>query len=399
MSLKVKAHGFDGDLVDPDWPFLTLEEVDKLLRRYPQAAGAGQLLSFSPRPFSAASVVETRQGKVLVKRHHQRIRTRQGLLEEHRLMAHLASRGALVNKVLADVSGETAIAAGEWTYEVHAVAAGVDLYEQAPSWTPFLSVNHAYAAGRALAQLHLAAQDYDAPARQSRPLVASFSIFAAQDAEPELEKYVKARPALAEYLAEHNWKRDFAMTLLPFHAKLRPWLQHLQPLWTHNDLHASNLIWSDETQSAEVTAIIDFGLADRTNAMHDLATAIERNAIAWLTLPAVSERMVRFDQVDALLDGYEETRALTEPEGFGLVAMLPLVHAEFALSEADYFLSILHSPERAALAYDGYFLGHARWFQSEAGQQLLNHLEKRARERRRYQSQQPRARRPVRVAL
>ena len=57
-----------------------------------------------------------------------------------------------------------------------------------------------------------------------------------------------------------------------------------------------------------------------------------------------------------------------------MVALLPLVHAEFALSEADYFLRVLKSQEKADLAYIGYFLGHARWFNSDAGKRLLNHL-------------------------
>jgi len=49
-------------------------------------------------------------------------------------------------------------------------------------------------------------------------------------------------------------------------------------------LHASNLLWSDAGDQAEVTAIIDFGLADRTNAVHDIAHAIERNIVEWLEL-------------------------------------------------------------------------------------------------------------------
>ena len=45
-------------------------------------------------------------------------------------------------------------------------------------------------------------------------------------------------------------------------------------------------ICSGATQpiSAQATAVIDFGLADRTNAVHDLAHAIERNIVEWLAL-------------------------------------------------------------------------------------------------------------------
>jgi hypothetical protein len=58
--------------------------------------------------------------------------------------------------------------------------------------------------------------------------------------------------------------------------------------------------------------------------------------------------------------------------------MTALCHAEFALSEADYFLGALHSEEKAVMAYDGWLVGHARWFHSAAGQKLLDALRRRA---------------------
>ena len=63
-----KAHGLNGSMEEPDWPPLILSEVDSLLRRYPQAGGAEEILSRSPRPFSAAGVVATPLGSVFVKR-------------------------------------------------------------------------------------------------------------------------------------------------------------------------------------------------------------------------------------------------------------------------------------------------------------------------------------------
>lgn len=55
--------------------------------------------------------------------------------------------------------------------------------------------------------------------------------------------------------------------------------------------------------------------------------------------------------------------------------MTALCHAEFALSEADYFLGVLHSKEKAPMAYDGWLVGHARWFRSPAGRKLLGAIE------------------------
>ena len=52
--------------------------------------------------------------------------------------------------------------------------------------------------------------------------------------------------------------------------------------------------------------------------------------------------------------------------------MTALCHAEFALSEADYFLGVLHSEEKAVMAYDGWLVGHAQWFLSNAGRSMLD---------------------------
>ena len=125
-----------------------------------------------------------------------------------------------------------------------------------------------------------------------------------------------------------------------------------------------------------VTAIIDFGLADRTNAVHDLAHAIERNIVEWLVLVANPDNPdavpVHFDHLESLLAGYESVKPLTAAERAALAPMTALCHAEFALSEADYFAGILKSEEKAAMAYDGWLVGHGRWFNSRAGGRLLD---------------------------
>ncbi len=163
--------------------------------------------------------------------------------------------------------------------------------------------------------------------------------------------------------------------LAPFHAELQPFLPALAPLWTHNDWHASNLLWSDAGPNARPVAVIDFGLADRTNAVHDLAHAIERSVVDWLALvndPAHPEDVaVHYDHLFALLDGYESVRPLSREESRALAPMLALCHAEFALSETDYFLSVLHSEEKAWFACEGYLVLHARWFRGP-GDTLLD---------------------------
>ncbi len=379
MSATVKMHGMDGSLVKPDWPPLALAEVRLLLRQFPALGDAQRILSVSPRPFSAAGVIATSNGRIFVKRHHRSVRDAEGLHEEHRFLAHLLASGARVPRVFASASGETAVEIGEWTYEVHGMPEGVDLYEDAISWTPFRSAAHAHSAGQALARLHLATREFDAPRRKPRPLVAGFTIFAGGNPEAELERYLTARPTLADHAEVRRCAREALDLLAPFHAELLPLLPALPPLWTHNDLHASNLFWNSFTENAQATSIIDFGLADRANAVHDLAQAIERNIVEWLVLvqdPAHPQNVpVHFDHLDALLAGYDSVRPLSEEEAAALAPMTALCHAEFALSEADYYLGVLHSEENARLAYDGYLAGHARWFRRlEAGGALLTAL-------------------------
>jgi Ser/Thr protein kinase RdoA (MazF antagonist) len=376
MSITAKAHGMNGTLVEADWPPLTLPEVRALLAGFPGCAGPFEILTVSPRPFSAASVVSTRDGRVFIKRHHHAVRDRDGLREEHRFIEHLRAHGGAVPRVFADSSGETAIERGEWTYEVHEAPEGVDLYEDALSWTPFRSVAHARSAGEMLARLHLASLGFDAPRRKIQPLVASFTIFAAEVPRAAIENYICARPALAEDAVTQAACDEALKLLTLFHAELKPLLPALDPLWTHNDLHASNLFWSSASNEASAMSVIDFGLADRTNAVHDLAQAIERNIVEWLALregsECTAEVPVHLDHLEALLDGYESVRPLSDEEAVALAPMTALCHAEFALTEADYFLGVLHSRENGRVCTEGYLVGHARLFRSPGGEKLLN---------------------------
>lgn len=377
MSESLKAHGLDGSLVAPDWPPLTLHELARVLAEYRGVGEPIEILSSSPRPFSAASLVRTREATVFVKRHARSVRDGEGLREEHRFMEHLRTQGVPVPRILRTQSDESALEMEGWTYEIHEPASGLDVYGDAISWTPFRFASHARSAGEMLARLHLAAQGYDAPPRAGRPLVAGFSIYSAHDPALAMRRYIDARPALRHYLADRPCAEEALSLLEPSHQELKPILPHLAPLWTHNDWHASNLFWNRSAEDAQATAVIDFGLCDRTNAVHDLAHAIERNIVEWLVLVNDPERPecvpVHFDHLHALLEGYERVRPLTDAEKCALAPMTALCHAEFALSETDYFLGVLDSKEKAYMACEGYLVSHAKWWRGP-GATLLDGL-------------------------
>ena len=124
------------------------------------------------------------------------------------------------------------------------------------------------------------------------------------------------------------------------------------------DWHPSNLTWTERV-SAAVAGVFDFGLADRTLAVHDLATALKADAVSWLDLAESGRAAADLAAVDALLNGYHAVPAGSGPSKAAALAgvLLRVVHVEYALAEIEYFTTWSAAPGRADLAYDGYLLG------------------------------------------
>ena len=356
------VHGMGTALEAPTWPAINAPEADAVLAQFPAAGRLARLGWHSPRPFSAAALVQTDQGAFFLKRHHRRVRTPDALVEEHRFIAHLQAAGMAACEIVPTCDGAGALGHGDWSYELFRQAPGLDLYRDRPSWTPFLTHSHAFAAGAALARLHRAARGFTAPARRPHPLVAGFTILPAPDPMAAAAAYVAARPALSGFLSGKPWQRDLAPLLAALGKGLNERLHAQPPLWTHNDWHPSNLLWSSD---GTVSLVFDFGLADCTCALHDLATAIERTAFPWLE---PDSGMVDVAGAVALVAGYRSVLPLSSADIDTVARLMPLVHIEFALSEVDYFAGIVADPAQADLAWRGYALGHAEWFLSGAGQ-------------------------------
>jgi Ser/Thr protein kinase RdoA (MazF antagonist) len=377
-------------LVEPDWSPLTSEEVSGVLAGYDGAGGGcptpGTVIAWrSPRPMSAAALVRRPCSAVFVKRHHKRVRTAAQLVVEHAFAGHLRSHGLAVPAVLRTAAGKTATTCGDFVYEVHEVAEGVDLYRDAVSWSPFTSLGHARAAGVALARLHEAAAGFPLPARTPGVLTSSCDVIVSADPLAAVVRILGQRPGLARYFDRRHWQREFAQHHLPAIRRAAPLVKVLSRQWGHGDWHPSNLTWTSTAADAEVAAVFDFGLANRTFAVHDLATALERCTVAWLDLAESGRADADLDAIDALLDGYQTVRPLEASEAAALPELLPVVHLEYALSEIEYFADVVRSPGNADLAYDTYLNGHARWFEGPEGSAVLDHLRKRARRQKRRQ--------------
>ncbi|WP_426700250.1 phosphotransferase enzyme family protein [Rhodanobacter sp. Col0626] len=364
------AHGLAGDSTVPDWPPLTAGEIETLLRGYPTLGTPRRIDWHSPRPLSAACLVETDRVRIFVKRHHRDVRSVATLGEEHRFIAHLRAHGVPMPAVLADAQGHTVVALGEWVYEVHEHATGVDLYREAISWQPLPNLAHALTAGRMLAVLHDAAASHAAPQRGTHILVARSELIRAADPIATLHAQLPQRAGLADYLDGRDWQRDLAELLAPWHAAAQPRLARQPPLWTHGDWHVSNLCWNGDGTAAQITDVLDVGLAAINFALFDLATAIERNAIAWLALDTDADAG-HPDIALALIEGYRQQRPLSSADIHLLADLLPLVHVDFALSEVEYYHAITRSRANADVAYDTFLRGHAAWFRTPSGRALL----------------------------
>ena len=363
------VHGLSGDCEPAHWPVLGFEEVSELLSDHAEIGTAQRITWHSPRPLSAACLVQCTHAIVFVKRHHHSIRTVDTLEEEHRFIDHLRAAGLPLPALLRDSVGRSAKAIGDWVYEVHERAIGTDIYRDTMSWQPPASTQHAYTAGAMLGRMHSASSEYHAPQRHTHLLVARSELLCAGDPIATLQAQLPQRPALADYLRQRDWQTDLAMVLAPWHTAVQPRLTRQSRLWTHGDWHVSNLCWSGAEDDARITAIVDFGLAAATFALFDLATAIERNAISWLQL-RLGEEAVHADIACALIRGYRQQHALDADAVHLLADLLPLVHMDFALSEVEYF-NLLADRHKADMAYDTFLRSHAAWFSTPPGRLLL----------------------------
>ena len=374
------GHGMGSDWENKDWVHITVPELHHLQPYYPCLQGSVQILWCSPRPFSSAVLVEVMQAlastgqtnfhSYCIKRSHRSFRRAQDILQEHAVLQHLASKNIPVATLISSNCGQTALELGDWTYEVYEKAAGFDLYVDQQSWTPFFYTEHAAKVGSLLAKLHTAMQDFpELHGRSTRYLVSNQQLLESESIVTAIQQRIDNSPELNRYFADKNLDAVFLERIFQTHRKIKHVLQQATKIWTHNDLHASNLFWSTQGADANITAVIDFGLSDRNSALYDLAITIERNFIDWLALEHTSQINVDEAGLSAFLQAY--CAEIHPQQDFSILPeLLKIVHLDFAFSELEYFVGITQNLKHADAAYYDWIVGHVNWFFTEQGQQF-----------------------------
>ena len=374
------GHGMGSDWENKDWLHITVPELHRLQSYYPCLQGSVKILWCSPRPFSSAVLIEVVQALAstgqtnlhpyFIKRSHRSFRRAQDILQEHAVLQHLASKNIPVATLITSNCGQTALEVGDWTYEVYEKAAGFDLYIDQQSWTPFFYTEHAAKVGSLLAKLHIAVQDFpELHGRSTRYLVSNQQLLESENIVMAIQQRIDNSPELSHYFADKNLDAVFLERIFQTHRKIKHVLQQVTKIWTHNDLHASNLFWSTQSADANITAVIDFGLSDRNSALYDLAITIERNFIDWLALEHTSQISVDEAGLSAFLQAY--FAEIYPQQDFSILPeLLKIVHLDFAFSELEYFVGITQNLKHADAAYYDWIVGHVNWFFTEQGQQF-----------------------------
>ena len=374
------GHGMGSDWENKDWLHITVPELHRLQSYYPCLQGSVKILWCSPRPFSSAVLIEVVQALAstgqtnlhpyFIKRSHRSFRRAQDILQEHAVLQHLASKNIPVATLITSNCGQTALEVGDWTYEVYEKAAGFDLYVDQQSWTPFFYTEHAAKVGSLLAKLHTAMQDFpELHGRSTRYLASNQQLLESENIVTAIQQRIDNSPELSRYFADKNLDAVFLERIFQTHRKIKHVLQQATKIWTHNDLHASNLFWSTQSADANITAVIDFGLSDRNSALYDLAITIERNFIDWLALEHTSQISVDEAGLSAFLQAY--FAEIYPQQDFSILPeLLKIVHLDFAFSELEYFVGITQNLKHADAAYYDWIVGHVNWFFTEQGQQF-----------------------------
>jgi Ser/Thr protein kinase RdoA (MazF antagonist) len=312
----------------------------------------------------AVARCRTVDGDVYLKRQPPMGRDHSQVEWQHALENHLADRGVPAARALG-----LAELAGLW-YEVHAPAAGEDVYSGVDTWDPFGEDAHVAAAGRMLARLHAAGDDFPdrTPQRQAGFVVQLGAV--AREPADALRRIARRRPAVADYLEGRGWEDAVEAAYAALFGRLRPLLEALPERPLHGDWQTNNLLFYGD----EVAGIIDFHQADYGPRVLDLAVAVERNCFFWNRISAGDDAAYDLRAARLLVSSYEAESPLAPAERAAFANVLAVCQFEYGISFLDYYWGVERDAEKADWAWRTFVLGHARWWGSPAGRDAAERI-------------------------
>jgi Ser/Thr protein kinase RdoA (MazF antagonist) len=387
------------EVVRPFLPPLTEAEIGRVLQAWFPGAKCTGIVHRSSRPYSAGALFTVQHpagsrtavslqeagphtaehpetgrqqpGPALfLKKRLLRFRSAEEAEREHAVIRRLRERRFPTPGVLTAVTGRSSVVRDGVLYELFQSAAGSDLYRDHHSWMVFSRPEHARSAGAMLARFHEAVEGLSLnPGRPHKVMEARFDLARGSVLIADIEIEIAARPALARYLSNKNWRSPVLKACGPWVDRLRPLLKQAAPWVTHGDWHASNLFFS----GGRVSSVIDFHLVETTFRCYDLAVAVDRNTIPWLDL-LEGRGQVRYDLMRELLRGYTSVMELSGLQKKMLPLLLPVHQLDLALSNVDYYLSVEKNRARADWAFFVYLIEHAQRFSSTWGEGVIGRI-------------------------
>jgi Ser/Thr protein kinase RdoA (MazF antagonist) len=341
-------------VTDRHWTPITPAEAQRALGR------PVEMVSAHLRWLFAVARCRWEDGEAILKRQPPMGRSAEQLRWQHRLTNHLADRGIPACRV------RDMIELDDLWYEVMDVARGHDVYSGVDTWEPFFSEAHVEEAGRMLARLHGAGEDFT-PARPQPQ--AGFVVqldLVALDPVTAVERMAELRPAVADYLAAEDWRGPVAAAYGSLFDRLRPQVPRLPRRPLHGDWQTNNLFFEGD----RISGIIDFHQADHGPRLLDLATAVERNCFFWNRISEGDDGAFDLRHAELLVRSYHAEAPLDDAERGALADVLAACQFEYGISFLDYYWGIERDREKADWAWHTFVLGHAEWWGSGTGRRV-----------------------------
>ena len=132
----------------------------------------------------------------------------------------------------------------------------------------------------------------------------------------------------------------------------------------HGDWQTNNLFFDGD----RISGIIDFHQADHGPRVLDLATAVERNCFFWNRISEGEDDAYDLDHARRAARCLRpRCGRCRRPSGRRFADVLACCQFEYGISFLDYYWGIEGDREKADWAWHTFVLGHAQWWQTDAG--------------------------------